>query len=74
MKYVYYTAVIGTKISALYLPPTKEYKQLQKQLSSFFNTNIEMKRNNKGKGNIVIPFSSDEELERIMGIFDKLNT
>ena len=51
-----------------------EYSQLQKQLTSFFNSKIQLKRNNKGEGSIVIPFGSDEELERIMGIFDKLNT
>lgn len=62
----------STNKSGSFLP--EEYKQLQKQLSGFFNTKIEMKRNNKGKGSIVITFSSDEELERIMGIFDKLNT
>mgnify|MGYP007005270451 CR=1 FL=1 len=31
-------------------------------------------KDNKGKGKIVIPFKSDDELERIIAIFDKLNT
>jgi ParB family chromosome partitioning protein len=48
------------------------YDALQDQLSGFFGTAIEFRRNNKGSGKIVIPFSSDDELERIMGIFDKL--
>ncbi len=51
----------------------EEYVQLQKQLSDFFNTQVDFKRNLKGKGKIIIPFKGDEELERIVGIFDKLN-
>ncbi len=50
----------------------EEYYKLQKQLSTFFNTKIQLKRNNKGKGSIVISFENDEDLERIMGIFDQV--
>jgi len=50
----------------------EEYDQLQKHLSEHFNSNIDFKRNNKGSGKIVIPFKSDEDLERIMGIIDKM--
>ena len=52
----------------------KEYVNLQNDLISFFNTKVELARDNKGKGKIVIPFKSDEDLERIIAIFDKLNT
>ncbi len=48
----------------------KEYEDLRIHLSEFFKTNVDFKRNNKGNGKIVIPFSSDEELERIIAIFD----
>ncbi|MBE9468001.1 MAG: ParB/RepB/Spo0J family partition protein [Bacteroidetes bacterium] len=51
----------------------EEYVQLQKHLSDYFNTQIDFKRNLKGKGKIIIPFKTDEELERIVGILDKLN-
>jgi ParB family chromosome partitioning protein len=51
----------------------KEYEDLRIHLSDFFKTNIDFKRNNKGKGKIVISFDSDEELERIIAIFDSLN-
>lgn len=54
-------------------PIPKEYENLQNDLISFFNTKVELARNNKGKGKIVIPFKSDEDLERIIAIFDKLN-
>ena len=52
---------------------TKEYEDLRVHLSEFFKTNIDFKRNNKGKGKIVISFDSDEELERIIAILDSLN-
>lgn len=48
------------------------YEELKNQLADFFNTGIEFRRNNRGAGKIVIPFSSDDELERIIGIFDRL--
>jgi ParB family chromosome partitioning protein len=50
----------------------EEYEQLKKHLSDHFNSKIEFNRNNKGSGKIVIPFKSDEDLERIMGIIDKM--
>lgn len=50
----------------------KEYEDLRIHISEFFKTNIDFKRNNKGKGKIVISFDSDEELERIIAIFDSL--
>jgi ParB family chromosome partitioning protein len=52
----------------------EEYESLRTHLSEFFQTNIELKRNNKGNGRIVIPFKSDEDLERILTILDKLKS
>jgi ParB family chromosome partitioning protein len=51
----------------------KEYEQLQSHLSNHFKTDVDFKINNKGKGKIVIPFGSTNDLERIIGILDKLN-
>lgn len=48
------------------------YETLKNQLSEFFSTSIQFQRSNNGKGKIVIPFRSDDELERIIGIFDRL--
>jgi ParB-like partition proteins len=50
----------------------EEYNLLKSHLSKFFNTKIQFTCNDKGKGKISIPFKSEEELERIIGIFDKL--
>jgi ParB family chromosome partitioning protein len=52
----------------------KEYQTLQHHLADFFQTEVELKRNNNGKGKIVIPFKSDEDLERILSIFDNLKS
>jgi len=48
------------------------YEELKDHLASHFHTNVSLQRNTKGAGKIVIPFKTDEELERIIGIFDKL--
>jgi ParB family transcriptional regulator, chromosome partitioning protein len=53
---------------------SEEYTQLRHQLSSFFKTNIQFSRDKKGKGKIVIPFRSDEELEQIVAILDKVKS
>ncbi len=49
----------------------EEYRELKSQLSTFFQTNIQFSRSENGKGKIVIPFRSDDELEKIIGILDK---
>ncbi|MBI4648961.1 MAG: ParB/RepB/Spo0J family partition protein [Bacteroidia bacterium] len=50
-----------------------DYNRLKEHLSRFFQCKIGFKRNMKGKGRIIIPFGSDEDLERIVIMFDKLN-
>ena len=50
-----------------------EYNELEQHLSKFFNADVRFRVNEQGKGRIVIPFETGEELERIIGIFDKLN-
>jgi ParB family transcriptional regulator, chromosome partitioning protein len=47
-----------------------EYIMLQNQLKEKFKANIKLKRNDEGKGEIVIPFTSNEELERLIGMMD----
>ena len=50
----------------------EEFNVLKKRLSSFFNTKVQMTCSAKGKGKISIPFADEEELERIMLVFDGL--
>jgi ParB family chromosome partitioning protein len=52
----------------------EEYGELKTHLSKYFNTSVDFKINDRGKGKIVIPFSDPKELERIIGIFDRLNS
>jgi ParB family transcriptional regulator, chromosome partitioning protein len=52
----------------------EEYGELKTHLAKYFNTSVDFKINDKGKGKIVIPFSDPKELERIIGIFDRLNS
>jgi len=49
------------------------YEELKDHLSKYFSSNVDFSMNNKGKGKIVIPFGSTKDLERIMGILDKLS-
>lgn len=49
-----------------------DYIELQKHLSRRFDTKVELKRNESGRGKIVISFKSDEELEKIVGLLDKI--
>lgn len=50
----------------------EEYDLLKKHLSSFFKTPVQFTCNQSGKGKISIPFKNEEELERLMAIFDQL--
>ncbi len=52
----------------------EEYVFLRDQISKVFDTNIQFSRSDSGKGKIVIPFTSDEDLEKIISILDKANT
>ncbi|MFW6248417.1 MAG: ParB/RepB/Spo0J family partition protein [Bacteroidota bacterium] len=51
-----------------------DFAELKQQLQQVFDTNIDFKRTNNGSGKIVIPFKSDNDLERIIGLLDQLNT
>ena len=50
----------------------EEFNILKKRLSDFFDTKVQMSYNANGKGRISIPFSSEEELEHIMAVMDKI--
>ncbi|MDE5420869.1 ParB/RepB/Spo0J family partition protein [Ancylomarina sp. DW003] len=52
----------------------EEYESLKEHLSKHFNSKIDLKRNDKGKGKIIIPFKSDDDLERILGVLDQMKS
>jgi len=77
------TEEIVRKISAVdgeMTPPKKpvpfpyEYSELKNHLTKYFNTSVGFKINELCKGKIEIPFKDSKDLERIIGIFDKLNS
>jgi ParB family chromosome partitioning protein len=47
-----------------------EYSKIQNVLSSHFGTKIQLKRNSKGNGRIVIPFENDTDLNRILELLN----
>ncbi len=51
-----------------------DFLQLSDHLNKIFSTQVNFRINEKGKGKIVIAFESQEEMERILGVFDKLNS
>ena len=50
----------------------KEFDDLKTQLSKVFGTKVQFACNPDGKGKISIPFANDEELARIMELFDNI--
>ena len=50
-----------------------EFEELSKQLSTLFQSEVQFRINDKGRGKIVIPFADSDEMERIIGLLDKLN-
>jgi ParB family chromosome partitioning protein len=50
----------------------EEYNLLKDHLSKFFQTKVQLVCNEKGKGKITIPFTSEEELERLIAMLDKM--
>jgi ParB family chromosome partitioning protein len=52
----------------------EEFNMLKTRLSKFFDTKVQMSYNDKGKGKITIPFASEEELEHIMQMLDRVRS
>jgi len=59
-------AVAPVKPAKAVLP--EKYTSAQQNLRQRFNGKAEIKRDNKGKGSIVIPFGSDADLEQIITV------
>ncbi|MCK9343495.1 MAG: ParB/RepB/Spo0J family partition protein [Massilibacteroides sp.] len=50
----------------------QEYNLLSDQLSKIFRTKVKLTCTKKGKGQISIPFSSEDELEKLIVLLDKM--
>jgi ParB family transcriptional regulator, chromosome partitioning protein len=51
----------------------QDFKQLSDHLKTVFGTDVVFRINDKGKGKIVIQFENNDQMERILGLFDRLN-
>jgi ParB family transcriptional regulator, chromosome partitioning protein len=51
-----------------------DFVQLSDHLNKILSAKVNFRINEKGKGKIVIAFETPEEMERILGVFDKLNS
>lgn len=51
----------------------EEYETLCRELNEKFNAKVKLSYNEKGKGKVVISFDSDDDLMRLMSLFDKIN-
>jgi ParB family chromosome partitioning protein len=51
----------------------EDFIQLTEHLNRIFSTRVNFRINELGKGKIVIPFENPEDMERILGLFDRLN-
>jgi len=51
----------------------QDFAQLSEHLNRIFSAKVNFRINEQGKGKIVIPFDNPEEMERILGVFDRLN-
>lgn len=63
------TAAPGKKAKSL---ANKDYEILEQQFSAIFNTNVRLTCDANGKGKITFPFKNEEELEKLIAIFDGL--
>lgn len=61
----------NTKKTKTKLP--EKYVNFKNQLSDVFKSNVSIKRNNAGKGSLTIPFTSDEEFEKIQNLLSKIS-
>ena len=50
-----------------------EVKTIKDRLSELFGSKVDIKRNNRGKGQFVIKFQSDNEFNRIVDLLDEIN-
>lgn len=62
----------GSKIKGRNAKLNEEYDILKESLSNFFQTRVQLTCSETGKGKIVIPFSSEKDMERIIEILDRL--
>ena len=51
------------------LPP--EYAEVRKNLRNYLGARVDLKRNTNGKGQIIIPFINDKDLNRLLELIEE---
>ena len=51
---------------------SNEQKKIAYQLSTFFDSEVEIKSNRDKSGRIIIPFNSEEELQKLVSVIDQV--
>ena len=67
------SAMLQKKLAiASFVLNVKDYEILQRHLSSAFGVPVKFTCDKSGKGKITFPFTTEEQLEKIISIFDNL--
>lgn len=67
-----HTSKTNGKLKAHSQGNSAAFKELKEGLSRFFGAKVQLTCTDKGRGKISIPFANEADLERIMGIFDRM--
>lgn len=62
----------GEKAAGRRPQQSTEFDALKRNLSAAFNTKVQFTCNKDGRGKITFPFANDEELERLIRLFDTI--
>lgn len=62
----------GVKPEPVKAPATTGYEAFQRELSNYFPTPVKFTRAASGKGSITLKFDNDDQLQRLVELFEKL--
>lgn len=71
---VYQLSESTPKTNKTKLGSNRDFESLRKHLSTTFNTPVQFACDNSGKGKITFPFKNQDELAKLITIFDSLKT
>ena len=64
---------MGKKVVAPKTPLPEQFDSMKNRLQEIFSSKVQFSCSPKGKGKISIPFDNEEDLARLMELFNKLN-
>ena len=71
---VYQLSESTPKTNKTKLGSNRDFESLRKHLSTTFNTPVQFACDNSGKGKITFPFKNQDELAKLITIFDSLKS